>query len=147
MRLCKSVGVFFFVLQPCRLRSSLPVPLVCWSPFACCRFGVLLFQLPLPLLAVRLSGFAKDMGKMAGELKDVPKEFQVSHSAFATWVLQSRYRVALRGETGNVNIVCMLCLRLCCSSLFTTKRPISNSIPISVGLTPFVCGSCAAGRL
>lgn len=23
------------------------------------------------------AGFAKDMGKMAGELKDVPKEFQV----------------------------------------------------------------------
>lgn len=66
--------------------SSLPsvwkISVVLLNPLQC--FGdVLVFFYICPVWLCLLlppptfPGFAKDMGKMAGELKDVPKEFQV----------------------------------------------------------------------
>lgn len=55
-----------------------------------------------PLVGVsRESGVAKDVGKMAGELKDVPKEFQV-WSVFPFPILSSFFFVANRAAPFHV---------------------------------------------
>lgn len=67
---------------------------------------------------VRHSGFAKDMGKMAGELKDVPKEFQVSHSACCRSGVHSIWIAPQRGGTTERLCITIIILPYCTSKYY-----------------------------
>ena len=84
------------------------------------QISYFLFGLPLscacgacnPLLPK--PGFAKDMGKMAGELKDVPKEFQVRPARHATPLV------------GHVPVVSG---RVVCGTIVVPHSELSRTIP------------------